>query len=377
LTAPATHERADRPELRVAHLVQYLAVGGIERMVERLALAGPAHGLAVEVIAYLEDGPLRPLLEARGVPVHFLPTSPGLSLALPLRIAALLRQRRIDVLHSHHLGPFLYGAVAARLARAAHVHTEHSVEFYDAPRRRAIGRAMPHLAEVVCVAQDIASWRRERLGADSVVVENGVAIPTLAPDAGMRARADLGLAPDTLVVGCVARLSPEKDHATLLRAFALVAAARPDAHLVLVGDGPTREALEAQVAAASLRDRVSLLGRRLDTDALLPAFDVGVLSSVREGLPLALLEIMAAGVPVVATAVGGIPALLAQGGGLSVPPADPAALSAAILELLRDPARRHATGLAARALVATRYSDSEMNRRYAETYRRVARPRPA
>ncbi|MEZ4266464.1 MAG: glycosyltransferase [Myxococcota bacterium] len=368
---PSQSDVAGERPVRIAHLMQYLSVGGIERMVERMAIAGPAHGLEVEVIAYLEDGPLRPLLTGRGISVHLLPTRPGLAPMLPLRLARHLRRRGVDVVHSHHVGPFLYGGAAARLAGAAHVHTEHSVEFYDAARRRAIGRAMPHFAQVVCVAQEIADWRQEHLGTDDVVVENGVAIPALAPEARAEARAALGLDPDAFVVGCLARLSPEKDHATLVSAFALVAAERPGAHLVLVGDGTARADLERQIADTSLSDRVSVLGRRLDTDAILPAFDVGALASVREGLPLALLEIMATATPVVATAVGGIPALLAQGGGAVVPASDPAALAAALLAYAAAPDRIAADGRAARALVESRYSDTEMNRRYAELYRRA------
>ncbi len=365
-------EAGGEAPLRVAHLVQYLSVGGIERMVERMAVAGPAHGLAVEVIAYLEDGPLRPLLEARGVPVSVLPTRPGLSPSLPLRLARHLRKRRIDVVHSHHVGPFLYGAAASRLAGAAQVHTEHSVEFYDAARRRAIGRAMPYFAEVVCVAQGISDWRREHLGTHDAVIENGVAIPAHSASARADARAALGVDADAFVVGCLARLSPEKDHRTLVEAFAQIAGELPRGHLVLIGDGPLRADLERQIADAGLGDRVSVLGRRLDADAVVPAFDVGALASVREGLPLALLEIMATATPVVATSVGGIPALLAAGGGRVVRPGDPAALASALLGYAHDPARRAADGAVARQLVAARYSDAQMNSRYAEIYRRVA-----
>ncbi|MCB9730322.1 MAG: glycosyltransferase [Deltaproteobacteria bacterium] len=367
------HEASDR-RLRVAHVVQYLSVGGIERMVERMALAGPEHGLEVEVVAYLEDGPLRALLEARGVAVHLLPTSPGLSPRLPLRLARLLRRRRIDVVHSHHLGPFLYGGVAARLAGAAHVHTEHSVEFYDAPRRRAIGRAMSSLARVVCVAPEIARWRREQLGSDDLVIQNGVAVPPLDARARAAARDALGIGADRFVVGCVARLSAEKDHATLVDAFAALVASCPRAHLVLVGDGDRRGAIEERIRTAGLESKVSVLGRRLDTEAILPAFDVGALASVREGLPLSLLEVMATGAPVVATAVGGVPALLAEAGGVVVPPGDPAALGRALQLYADDADRRARDGAAARTLVQARYSDTEMNRRYAALYRQVARP---
>ncbi len=362
----------------MAQLIQCFSVGGIETMVHRLGQSLPEHGVSCEVIAYVADGELRSAMAADGIATTWLPTRDGIKPGLGLELARHLRARRIDVLHSHHLGPFLYGTLAAALSRVPHVHTEHSVELYDVRRRRVAARIMPRLAHVVGVTPAIADWRRRELGGPEIdVIPNGVPIPDALPTADDRASAralagaeDAG--PDGFVVGCVARLAPEKDHATLLEAFAKVVTLRPDARLVLVGDGECRAALTARAERADLVGRVLLLGERHDLDRLYPGFDLAALASTREGLPLAVLEAMGHGQAVVATAVGGLPGLLADGGGVTVSPGDPDALAAAILDYAADPARRARDGEAARRLAETRYGLDAMTSRYVELYERVA-----
>lgn len=359
--------------VRVAHLVQYLEVGGIERMVLALSRAGRAHGVESEVVAYLGEGPFREAFREAGVETTVMPSGSGLKPALGPRLAAWLRRRRIDVLHSHHLGPFLYGSIACLLARKPHLHTEHSVELYDVPRRRLLARLMPRAARVVSVSPGVADWRRTHLGTAAEVVENGVALPPPpSPETRAAARRGLGILDGAFVVGTVARLAPEKDLGTLLRAFSTVVAAFPDARLVLAGGGAERPVLEALSRTLGLDASVLFLGERRDVEALLPAFDVTALSSVREGLPLSLLEAMAAGLPAVATEVGGLPDLLSAGGGRLVPPSSPETLAGALLDYARDPARRLADGLAARARVEARHGEDAMVRRYVDLYRQLA-----
>ncbi|MGM0575130.1 MAG: glycosyltransferase [Myxococcota bacterium] len=365
-TAGGSHGRP----LRVAHLVQYFEVGGIERMVHALATHAQGTGVVHEVLAYVADGDFRAALEADGVETRFFPSGPGLHPTLPLRIARHLRTRHVDVLHSHHLGPFLYGAVASRLTCTPQVHTEHSVELYDTPRRRVLGRIMPRVARVVSVAPEIARWRRAHFGDDSPSIPNGIPAPPLPDEAARRrAREDLGLPADAFVIGCVARLSPEKGHRHLVDAFARVAEALPNARLVLVGDGAERSRVETQARDLGVADRVDLLGQRFDVPDLIPAFDVMALASVREGLPLALLEGMAQARPIVATAVGGVGGLLDLAGGRAVPAADPDAMAEALLGYARDPEQRRRDGEAGRDLVLERYSMDAMARAYEGLYR--------
>lgn len=350
-----------------------LHVGGLERMVHTLSVGGRELGLDSSVYAYSEEGDFRLALEADGVPVHFFGGKRGLRRDLASKLAWQLRLDEIDVLHTHHVGPFIYGGIAAKLAGVPHVHTEHSRELYDRPRMRLVGRAMAYASTVICVSNELADYRAKTFGDDAQVIVNGVGIPTL--DAGARraaARAAIGLDPDALAIVCVARFMPEKDHATLVDAFARVAPAHPNARLVLIGWGPTREDVVRRASEAGVSDRLLSLGMRDDVEELLPAGDLITLSSVREGLPLALLEGMAAGLPAVATDVGEIRPLLADGCGAVSPARDVDAFAANLDAYLRDPARRAREGTAARERVVGSYSGEAMIRAYGAVYRRVA-----
>lgn len=336
-------------------------------MASSLALMGEAQGVDGVLVGYLGATDYRASLTERGIKTALLETAPGLAPSLPLRLAHWLIQERIDVIHTHHLGPFVYGAAAARIARIPHVHTEHSHEFYDVARRRAFGRAMPHLSRTIAVTKQVAEFHRTSLGNSIEVIENGVAIGAL-PDERARAQArlQLGVPNDAFVIGCVARLAPEKRHDRLLEAF--VRMTQPG-HLVLIGDGPSRASLEAQVVALGIASRVHFLGAQLNPEALLPGLDVITLASDREGLPMALLEGMAASIPVVATEVGGIPTLLANDAGIAVPPDDWDLFAAAFDALAADPTRRHALGARGRARAIAHHSLEAMSAAYVNVYR--------
>lgn len=365
---PFARPDADAP-LRVAHLMQYFITGGLERMVHGLATGARP---VVESIAlgYVEDGPTRAMLERDGTRTFLYPPRSGRRWGLPLWIGRMLRRERIELLHTHHLGPFMYGAPVARALGIPVVHTEHSLEFYDAPRRRRVGRLMPRLATVTCVGPSLSAWREEHFGDRPVSIRNGIAVPaTVGAEPRAAARALLGLPADAFVVGTVARLGPEKDLPTLVRAFARLNDAQ--SHLVIVGKGPEADRIAAAVKDADLGDRAHLLGERLDVADLLPALDVFGLTSQREGLPLAVLEAMANAVPFVATAVGELPALAEHGAGVVAPVGDVEGLAALLRSYRHAPTARAAAGQAARALVQAEYSQTAMVERYLDIYRQV------
>lgn len=355
---------------RIAHLIQYFEVGGLERMVSSLA-AGRAPGSTV-VIAYERDGAFRAQLEAAGARTYFIPKTDGLDPSLPHQVAEILASEAIDVLHTHHLGPYMYGVLAAAEVNVPVVHTEHSVEFYDTARRRAIGKLMHHTAHVVSCSDAVADWRKDNLGTRGAVIPNGVHVPAepVFTAARANARRRLGLFPIGPIIGSVARLAPEKNHRLLLDAFAELRDRIPSARLVLVGDGPERDNLERQARELEIADAVFFLGMRSDVPWILPAFDVIALSSEREGLPLSLLEAMAFGIPAVATAVGGIPALLENGGGFAVAQSADA-LADAFEATIDSETTRRKIGREARALIQHKYSEEAMVASYERTYRRV------
>jgi glycosyltransferase involved in cell wall biosynthesis len=181
-------------------------------------------------------------------------------------------------------------------------------------------------------------------------------------------REALGLPAHAVVFGTVARLDPVKDLTTLIAAFARVHVTAPESRLVIVGDGPDEANLVRNVQAYGLTDAVTFAGFRRDARRLLPAFDVYVNSSTYEGIPLTVLEGMAASLPIVATAVGGTPEVVGRDTGVLVPARDPDALATGMLGVLRSP-RRTALGLQGRQRVETLFSMPRMLSRYLAIYR--------
>jgi glycosyltransferase involved in cell wall biosynthesis len=212
-------------------------------------------------------------------------------------------------------------------------------------------------------------------GTRMVCIPNGVDTRRFAPVApGLRARLreDLGCKPGQLVIGCVAGLHPVKRHVDLIDAFARVHSRLPQSHLLLVGEGRMRDALETRIVALGLQGAVRLLGERGDISRVLPAFDLFALVSESEGMSNAILEAQSCGLPVVATRVGGNPELVDADCGVLVEPNDPAALAQALLELLPDVARRTKLGAAGRTRVCARHSLQAMANAYLALYRELA-----
>jgi glycosyltransferase involved in cell wall biosynthesis len=206
---------------------------------------------------------------------------------------------------------------------------------------------------------------------EGVAPERAITIPTgyvrRAPDNGGDLRDELGLSTDTPVVGTVAQLRPQKALDVLITAFARLPTDLAAARLVIVGDGPSRSALERVAALRGVAERVHFLGTRTDLTTILGGVDVAAMSSDFEGLPLFAFECMAHRTPLVATSVGGLPDLIEAGGGVLVPPRDPDALAAALGALLRDPARRESIADAAERSLQG-YEMDAIARRFAELY---------
>jgi glycosyltransferase involved in cell wall biosynthesis len=216
----------------------------------------------------------------------------------------------------------------------------------------------------------------ERLDPAKVrIIRNGVELPSPERvDRGIRQ--ELGFEDDQLVIGCVANYLPVKRHDLLIEAFASVVKSFPNARLALVGDGPMRPAMEARIMAEGLDKRTRLVGSVADAPSIIGAFDIAVQASRSEGLPNALLEAAAAGLPIVATAAGGTSEIVRDGDtGLLVPIEDPAALASALLRALTDAELRRRLGGSARARVATVFAMDRFVSEFADLYRELARGR--
>ncbi len=359
----------------VAQIVQNLDVGGLERVVINLLLHGNHERFAPILITLGNGGALADEVRDRGIPVLTMNKGTGRFIGLPWQLAGVMREHRVSVVHAHNHSPLLYGALAARLAGVSRVvFTSHGIKTSSRPLAARL-RRMGMLHDMVYVSDDSRDHAVTSGGVspeDARVIINGIDIGRYAaPDERemSQIRSQLGLGPETRVYGIVARLNEAKDHPNLLRAFAQLHERMGNAHLLVIGDGETREEVEQVRAELGLEQSVTLMGNRKDIPQLLGVIDVFVLSSRREGMAMTLLEAMAAGRPIVATRVGGNPEVVAEDEtGLIVAPESVEALAEGMWRLGSDPDMMARMGAAARERVAEYFSVAAMCDRYEALY---------
>jgi glycosyltransferase involved in cell wall biosynthesis len=368
--------------LRIAHVLSSYGMGGQERVALDLAISQAALGHEVMAVslAGTTEGPLAADFRASGIAAETIAKSArGFDATLPIKLAARFRRSRVAIVHTHNPQPLIYGALAARLAGARAVHTKHGAN-PDGGRRFVLRRAAAHLCDAfVAVSpetEEIARRNGEVAERKLTTIPNGIQLSRFRPDPRARGevRRELVIGPDAWLVGTVGRLWPEKDQGLLIRAAA--EALGPDRQIAIVGAGIEDERLRAQAAALGDRARfVHFLGVRRDVPRVLAAFDVFALTSLTEGLPLVIPEAMATSLPVVSTAVGGIPGVVDEGvTGLLVPRGDAEALEEALDRLARDRPRARAMGERAREVALRKYEAKKMAAAYVEIYRRVLSP---
>ena len=363
--------------MKVAHVLSSLHVGGGERLTLDLASAEAELGHRIVIVSLEQppDGRLAGAFAERGIEVERVAKRPGFDATLVFRLASLLRRRRVDVAHLHNRLALIYGAAAGRLAGAAVVATRHGPGAGTPKGRWMLRGANRLLHAYVAVSPEIGLLERERghCPPEKIsVIENGIDLAQFENPGERRlgARKALGIPADAWVAGSLGRFAVEKDYPLLVRAAAPLLG--PGSRLVIVGDGAEMPAVKAEVAARAVAPFVCLPGMRDDVPDLLAALDVFVLSSRMEGLPLVALEAMASGLPVVATAVGGLPKLIADGEtGFLVPSGDEAALRDRLAALRNDPATARAVGERGRVRARRDYSRDRMVQRYLDLYRRL------
>lgn len=362
-------------DARVLHVIAPGPVGGAETAVLGLTagLAGAGVGVVLGVLADASSAPFVERARSEGRAVETIP-APGRHYWRDWSgLRGLIRSHGVAVVHTHGYRADMMGFLAARSERRPVVSTAHG--FTDGAMKNRANQWLAMQAVqrgdgVIAVSAPLAT-RLERMGVPAGKIS---VIPNAwrAPDAPMlvqrEARTQLGLPLEGRILGWVGRLSPVKGADVAIDSMALVR--DHDAQLVFVGDGPDRAALEARAAALGLASRVRFTGMLPSASRLLPAFDALVLSSRNEGTPMILLEAVHAGVPIVASEVGGVPALLGNNA-LLVPPEDPPALAAAIDQVLADPAAARVRAAAARARVAAEFSPGEWVTRHIAVYQRV------
>lgn len=352
-------------------------MGGAERLVVDVARAQADKGHRVEVFVLSKRASpiLQDLLQDAHLPVHAFERRPGIDLRLIPELASALRRFRPDIVHTHNEPPLIYGTPAARLIGATPIHTCHG------PRSLSRGAKMlawvaarlthRYVAVTAATAETLQSSGdvpRDKLQ----VIENGVNLDRVraARDRGAELRRHFAIPETAHVIGSVGRLAPEKNYAFLMRAAEPLLAA--GAHLLFVGDGLERNRLEAQAAASPSRANIHFAGAQAEVGPYLAAMNTFSLSSTFEGLPLALLEAMASGRTIVASAIGGIPLVVEDGiTGLLVPPGDEAAFTAALCRARDDEALAKSLAEAGCSRAIERYGIHRMLDEYMVLYRRA------
>jgi glycosyltransferase involved in cell wall biosynthesis len=369
--------------IRILHVLPDLVPYGAERVVASLAARRTRERFEAGIVSLYGEVPnsLAAPLRSEGIRIFHLNKHRGLDPRMFHRIFGVLREYRPDVIHTHNY-VLRYVLPPALLHNApAIVHTIHNVAHLEVDR---IGVWLQSLAfgrrvqPVVIAEEGAASFERVYGMVRPPLIRNGIDVARYSASAFGREqwRNKNGFSSDDLLFVCVARFYPQKNHKTLLEAFSSGPAANPRAKLLLAGDGYLRDEVEAQVRRLGLSEKVFLLGRREDVPELLAACDAFVLASLWEGNPLSVMEAMAAGLPCVVTAVGGVPELVAhERQGLVVAPGDAAAFSGAWLRLANDTSLRGEMGIAAAKRAQAEFDHRNMVEAYESLYNELVSAR--
>jgi L-malate glycosyltransferase len=364
---------------RILHLFVTLPVGGAENLLLSIVRRLDHERFASFVCCIGMRGVVGEQLAAMNIPVVELRLMEkgGIDRRVAPALVELIRREGIDLVHSHLYHANLYGRLAARKAGVPAVISIHNV--YGRPKlhRRIINWYLArHTAAIIVGSEDIRRdvERYDHVPASRIqVIPNSVdltrSVSTLSRS---EARARLGLAEQDLVIGTIGRLEKQKGHRYLIEALALLRGRGLQARVLLAGEGRERAALEALVASLGLGEQVMLLGTRSDLGDLFRAMDIFVMPSLWEGLSLVMLSAMAAGLPVVATAVGGVSQVFCNDKyGFTVPAGNVAALADKIAECLPNLPAARVKGMKAAQHVRDNYSDEVMVRRVEAVYERA------
>ena len=364
--------------------------GGSERFLRNLVNRLPPARFAVNVVQLCEQPPATARVHQASIPAHirleYLPCGAvygrsGVNAYRALRSRVL--REGFHVMQSQHENADVINALLPRgPLNAIRISNRRDTGFLKSARLRMASRWLNHrydriVAPTSAILDAVAASEhaaRERMLRIPNGVDAGRFHPLGAAEQG-QLRTRLGLPHDALLIGCVANLSAIKRHVDLIDAYTQVRASCPQAHLLLIGDGPLRDTIMARVHERQLEAGVHMLGSRKDVDAVLPALDVFVLASDTEGLSNAILEAQACGLPVVATRVGGNPDLVDDQCGALVPVRDPMAMANAIGALLHNPELRECMGAAGRERVVRHHSLDGMAQAYVSLYQELVHVR--
>jgi len=370
------HEQPMTPPrpIRVLHLIETPGPGGAERIFLDLAknLGHEYH----PILGLLRTGWVSSQGIMLGMPVVTINGGSLSDFSILFRLIRLVHMHEVALIHAHEFYMSVLGAVVSKLTGVPLIITVHGKNYYPERLRRQLmyRMAASQARAVVAVSGDLRMFFSKVTGfsaASMAVVYNGVdcaRFRNLRRDPAILT--SLGVPLDASIVGTVGNLYPVKGHTFLLQALKLILGRVPNTHVVILGRGELKESLTAQAEALGIRDRIHLVGFRDEVSPWLAVMDVYIMSSLHEGLPVSLLEAMAAALPVVVTSAGGMEELVRDGEtGLVVKPADPNDLATKIMLFLNNPFLAKDLGRAAQAFVSEKFSLTRMVSDYCHLYR--------
>jgi len=367
---PAQHHNIKN----VLHMIETSGPGGAENMLINNVLTLKQLGIGSDVLL-IKDGWLRQKLLSLNINCHLVPLDRFLSPKWLARVKSIVIEGRYDAIHGHEFAMNCHGALLSLLCGIPAVATVHGKNYYsDRFYRRILYRSAAKIAHFVAVSEDIKQFLVQRVGVKASrlsVIANGIDIKKhQAHDANRSAiRTELGISEGEILIGAVGNLYPVKGHIYLVQAAAKVLAEIPSARFVIAGRGEEQQRLQAEIDRLAISTQFQLLGLRDDVDRLLQGFDIFVMPSLSEGMPLSILEAMAAKRIVVASAVGGIPEFIEDGrNGLLVPSQEPDQLANVLLMLIRNADIRSKIAEAAHAEVCDRFSQDTCTAEYLKLY---------
>ena len=366
--------------IRVAVVIDSLKVGGAQRLIAAYAASAAAHGLDPVIITLREGGApfILETIQTAGVRVIPLQASSLFDLQRWKKLVELLKDERVDLVQTHLIYSNILGTLAAHRAGIPVIATLHSTSVRGDWKSKILKRMEnyclgSYATRILAVGRVVADFNQGYYGEKPIdVIPNGIPRPNL-PENMERERQRLEILgdPSSSLIITVGRFSRAKGYEDMIDAFSLLSKQEHKPKLLMVGAGSHIESIREQIEDLKLNQSVILAGEREDVHHLLALSDVYASSSHREGLPLAVLEAMMAGLPVVATSVGEIPNVVTEETGVVVPPHRPELLAAALEDLLKNPEKRQAMGRAAHRRAMDEYSVDAWMRRHLDLYRDV------
>ena len=333
--------KLNNPKIRLMIITHDLAIGGLQQVVVNICRTINRDKFDVSVLCLRALGEFVPEVEKLGIKVFFLPQKKGTDYFSFFKVAKILKQEKIDVIHTHNTQPFIDGTIGALMSGVRTiVHTDHGRQFPDKRRYMFAEWLMSHFVYKVVGVSDHTSQnliKYEKISRKKIMtIPNGIdgAKYNIVINKDQKKK-EIGIKGNGPIIGLGVRLTEQKGITYLLQAMPKVIEVFPEITLIVAGDGPLENSLKQEAVNLGVDKNVLFVGPRLDMPELLKLFDLYVLPSLWEGLPMVILEAIAAGCPIIATDVGGIPsAVIHKKNGILIEPANSGKLALVIIKLL-------------------------------------------